>query len=509
MSLIPNSSLWCFTIYAVFALLTLYFYWKNKKAVYFSTFGMSFFLGLGVVLLIPFLWIWDEQFHALVAKHIAEDPLHPQLMNFAPWLFEGKDWDEQVTWLHKQPFFLYAMALSIKIFGTKVWAIRLPSLLLYALTSVAVYDFGTRLKDKKVGLLACWMFIHCFVFLELLSGRMTTDHNDAFFLCLILLSFWAHFRFLKSKNGRWLLATGLFVGLAILTKWLVGLLVFAPWGLQIALNQNRFRWSEWKGLLTSLGIAVLIALPWQIYTLIAFPETAQRELSYNQEHFWVPLEGHRGDFSFHWLNLLETFRPEMLLLTLILLIVFWKKWKGSYVYHLVFSALLLLTFYSLAATKMYAFIAPSIPLFILVIAFVLVSLLEMIPWKIISNVLFALVVFWMVNMTLRPDRMNDDYGLEVTADMANAKDLYWQQMQFIQKHGDDNPKRLIINANMRQHGNIPWMFFTENKVVRFIPTRAQLERLKREGYSITAIRFGEELPKHVLGDTSIEILDFN
>lgn len=508
MSLIPSSTIWSLSIYAVFALLTLYFFWKNSRAIYWSTFGMAFMLGLGVVFLIPFLWLWDEQFHALVAKHISEDPLHPKLMNFALWLFEGKDWDEQATWLHKQPFFLYAIAFSVKIFGAKVWAVRLPSLLMYALTSLVVYDFGTRLKDKKVGLFASWMFIHSFVFLELLSGKMTTDHNDAFFLCLILLSFWAHFRFTESKNGRWLLLTGLFVGWAILTKWLVGLLVFAPWGIQILASEYRLNWTAWKDLFKALGVAIFVALPWQVYTLIAFPETAQRELSYNQEHFWVPLEGHRGDFSFHWLNLLETFRLEILLLTVILLIVFWRKWKGSYVYHLVFSAVLLLTFYSLAATKMYAFIAPSIPLFILAIAFVLVSLLEMIPWKKISNVLFALVVFWMVNMTFRPDRIVDDYGLDVTADMANAKDLYWQQMQFIRKYGDDDPKRLIINANMRGNGNIPWMFFTENKAIRFIPTTEQIQRLKKEGFKLTAIRFGEDLPEYVSEDSEIEILEY-
>lgn len=508
MNLISTGSIWSFWIYLTFALLSIFLFWKKNKAIYFSTFGMAFFLGLSIVLLVPFLWIWDEQFHALVAKRIAENPAHPQLMNFAPWLFEGRDWDEQVTWLHKQPFFLYSIALSLKIFGTKVWAVRLPSLLMYALTSVAVYDFGTRLKDKKVGLLASWMFMHSFVFLELLSGRMTTDHNDAFFLCLILLSFWAHFRFTNSKNGRWVLLTGLFVGLAILTKWLVGLLVFAPWGLQILASENRFHWSAWKELLKTLGVVILIALPWQIYTLIAFPETAKRELSYNQEHFWVPLEGHRGDFSFHWMNLLETFRPEILVLTFVLLVVFWKKWKGSYVYHLFFSATLLLAFYSFAATKMYAFIAPSIPLFILTIAFVWVSLLERIPWRRISSALFALVVFWMINMTFRPDRIVDVYGLDVTTDMAKAKDLYWQQMQFIQQYGDNNPRRIIINANMRQHGNIPWMFFTENKAIRFIPTPEQIQRLKKEGFIITAIRFGEELPEFITEDSSISVIDF-
>ena len=59
-------------------LVTAYLY-KDSRAVVCSLFLGSFLLACFFALLDPFLGLWDEQFHALVAKHLAENPLKPLL----------------------------------------------------------------------------------------------------------------------------------------------------------------------------------------------------------------------------------------------------------------------------------------------------------------------------------------------------------------------------------------------------------------------------------------------
>ena len=80
------------------------------------------FLGLTAIsvfsfsaLLDPFLNIWDERFHALVAKNLMNHPLMPTLYDNPVVNMAYDRWDRYHIWLHKQPLFLWQIALSFKL----------------------------------------------------------------------------------------------------------------------------------------------------------------------------------------------------------------------------------------------------------------------------------------------------------------------------------------------------------------------------------------------------------
>jgi 4-amino-4-deoxy-L-arabinose transferase len=483
----------------------------NKK-IFLPLLGMSAFaIGCAFALAVPWLYPWDEQFHALVGKNLAHNPFHPILIDLNPSVLTNKTWADQHTWLHKQPLFLYQIALSIKLLGNTAFAVRFPSILLHVVGTYALFDMGKTLYNRRVGFLAASLFLFSFYPLGMLSGRIGTDHNDSVFMVYVLLSFWAYFRYLKNKTKKWAKWIGIFVGLAILTKWVVGLLVFAPWGIFALIEVKRNNWDELKFMFRSLVIAFLIVIPWQVYIHIRFPKEANFELAYNAKHFFEALEGHAGNWMFHFDNLWFTFfSPKLLVLLLLISLTFvflhkpfsrkyWSLWIGSVVLFL---------FFTISETKMYSFITPSYPLIILIISFGIVQLLDLIRNNIVRPIAYVLIGCFLLFKVFKPDRTMTEFGFVPNTNMFGNRTLYEKQLDFILKNGNADNWTVILNADLRGHGNIPWSFFTSNKAVHYMPNPKQIQQLKNQYYKIKCIQWNDPLPGYILNDKSIEIIPF-
>ena len=65
-------------------------------------------------LLDDFLNVWDERYHALVAKNMIDHPFTPMLYADPVLDQEYSGWFKGHVWLHKQPLFMWQMALSMK-----------------------------------------------------------------------------------------------------------------------------------------------------------------------------------------------------------------------------------------------------------------------------------------------------------------------------------------------------------------------------------------------------------
>lgn len=149
---IPSDSLiFLFTGFLLLFIVS-YFFLKSAKShlSYFKWFFLVGFLlvGIGFSLIDPFLNEWDEQYHALVAKHLSENPFKPLLIKNSPVALDYKSWAYCHVWMHKQPLFMWQMALSIKTFGTSLFAVRLPSVLLHALTAILLLSIAGRFLMK-------------------------------------------------------------------------------------------------------------------------------------------------------------------------------------------------------------------------------------------------------------------------------------------------------------------------------------------------------------------------
>jgi 4-amino-4-deoxy-L-arabinose transferase-like glycosyltransferase len=274
-----------------------------------------------------FLHTWDERYHALVAKHLVEHPLLPTLYDHPVLPYDYRNWRANHVWLHKPPLALWLMAAGMRLLGPDELAMRLPSLLLSALAILLTYVLGSHLGGRRVGLLAASLQAVNGYLLQLPGGRVAVDHVDnalVFFVELGILGAVLQVRRWRPRPGTgygvghgtaggagrddgwpaFLLATlaiGAVCGLAVLTKWLPGLLPIPVW-LALAWRRQPPRRLA-AGLLAMAAGCAAVALPWQLYVRAAFPLEARWESAYNLHHLAVPIEGLGGSPLYHLLNM--------------------------------------------------------------------------------------------------------------------------------------------------------------------------------------------------------------
>ena len=271
-----------------------------------------------------FLHTWDERYHALVAKHLLEHPLVPTLYDQPVLPYDYRDWRSNHVWLHKPPLALWLMAAGMRLLGPDEIAMRLPSLLLSALAIFLTYVIGSHLGGRRVGLLGAGFQALNGYLLQLPGGRVAVDHVDnalIFFVELGILGAVLQVRSWRGRRGAdgWpafllaMLAIGAVCGLAVLTKWLPGLLPIPVW-LALAWRRQPPRRLV-AGLLAMAGACAAVALPWQLHILEAFPLEARWEAAYNLHHLRVPIEG-LGGSPLYYLLKMPRFFGELIYLPL-------------------------------------------------------------------------------------------------------------------------------------------------------------------------------------------------
>jgi len=358
-------------------LLSIPLYWlaysaqkKEKTAV-----ALLLILAGGLLLRIgvstdPFLHFWDERYHALVAKNLLNHPFVPTLYENPLLPFNYKNWAGNFVWLHKQPLPLWAIALSMKLFGVNEFAVRIPSILLSTATIYLTFRICINLfHSNKTALLAAFFCSINGLLLDITGGRVATDHIDLFFLFFITLSvfFATEYRLKRTLTTCVLIGTS--IGLAILCKWLTALIVIPIW-LIIVFDRAHIRQIAIH-LFVILLSAVLIFIPWEIYIFWKFPLEAQWELSSYSSHLTDVQGNQTGNYYYFLVKCMICFNE------LILLIVGWHicslfhKKRNPSILALLVWFLIPLLFFSLAKTKMQAYLLFTAPaLFILTAVFV-------------------------------------------------------------------------------------------------------------------------------------------
>lgn len=319
-------------------------------------------------LLDPFLNLWDERFHALVAKNLIAHPLKPTLYENPVVNMAYDRWDRSIIWLHKQPLFLWQISLSYQLFGYNEFGVRFPSVLACSLLVIITYRTGKILVDQNVGYFAAFLLTGSNYLFELISGNQMVDHNDVIFFFYVSASIWTWLEYISSKNKGWLILIGIFSAFAILTKWLVGLLVYSGWSLYILLDkQRRADTHDYFDFLLSIIVTSCVVLPWQILILKWYPTEANLAFHYNTDHFLHVIEGHNGPWWYHLGNLQYIYGKFSIFtipLGLLLLFRSIRLDRPTAIAFISFPIIIFL-FYSIAATKMISFpFVTSLPLFI-------------------------------------------------------------------------------------------------------------------------------------------------
>ena len=352
--------------------------WRGRRRVaLWLLWAASAGLNVFMALLDPFLHNWDERYHALVARNMMDHPFTP-ILRAAPLMpFNKFDWCCSHIWLHKQPLFLWQMALSMKVFGVSELAMRLPSVLMASLTVMMVYSVGKSvLGNQRLAFFAALMMCFCNYSLELVSGFNGTDHNNVAFICYVLASIWAYTQYSRHSSWLWVLLIGVFAGCAVLNKWLVGMVVFGAWSLNLLLAaKDKDTGKQVVHLLVAIAISCAVFMPWQLYIAHAFPDVAAYEYNYNSRHITEVIEGHKGKILYYLRQLPVYFGwPGMLLLPLGFGLVArsavrHKNASRPAIALLSVTAVIFLFFSLVVKTKWPPYLAPIVPLgFILVAA---------------------------------------------------------------------------------------------------------------------------------------------
>lgn len=480
---------------------------KNKLSLVFIALG-SFCIGMFLNFSDPFLHHWDEQFHAVVAKNMLENPFKPMLLTEPILPYDFKNWTRNHIWLHKQPWFLWQIALSFKIFGTTIVSLRLPSIVMTSLLVFPIYRMGKIISGKQAGIYAAVLFAGSNFIYQLGGGRIATDHNDIAFLFYVTLSIWAWFEKENSHNKYWIVFIGVFAGIAILNKWLVGLVVYAAWGLNLTMfKENRSKIQLYGELVISFVVTLIVVLPWQLYILYKFPNESLHEYKLNSLHFCETIEGHSGDFLYHLKQLERLYGTDFQYLILTALIVFsFSSVRRQYKLAVVALIVIVYTFYSFAATKLPAFTVIVAPLIYIIVAHTLRVVLlwleelskrikaKRIFIQIAGIVLVFFVFFHFLNHNglslTNNDQLRKDYQFELTASLTYD--------EILSRFGDN--ELIVFNAPLF---DMCKFLFTSNAHANIgIPDQNDIDMLKNKALTIV-IFDNDKLPAYIINDSSI------
>ncbi|MCB0480448.1 MAG: glycosyltransferase family 39 protein [Flavobacteriales bacterium] len=410
----------------------------------------------------PFLHEWDERFHALVAKNLINHPLTPTLYDYAPLGFDAQSWVGSHVWLHKQPLPLWLMSISLYVLGINELALRFPSIVIGVLSVWLTFQIGRKLFNRHVSLIAAFLHSIHGLTLELIAGRVATDHIDiafAFFIELAIYIVVCH------RKTWWnYLLIGISVGLAILCKWLPAYIVLGIYG---AYNLNSIRTFEyWKGLFVIVCASVLVFLPWQIYIFSEFPQEAAYEAQFNYRHFSEVLEGQTGSW-YYFIHKIGTLYGELIYVPVV-----WLIWRGLRKFNIKLSIIALwiivpVVFFSIPLTKMQGYILFTAPAF-----FILTGLfIQLMKYRFYQKkIIYNLMVLLLIGLPVR-------YSIERFKPFEKIETPDWRREIDIIKQSNQGKKHLVV---FNFHRPIECMFYTDFYAYHRMPTDKDIRILKKE-----------------------------
>lgn len=259
-----------------------------------------FILAIGIVLFFPFLgsvhlFDWDEINFAECAREM---------------IITGNYTDVQINFLpfwEKPPLFFWMQVISMKIFGINEFAARFPNAVCGLVTLIFIFNIGKKLYNKSFGYI--WSLLYASSILPQLYFK--SGIIDPWFNLFIFGGIYYFFRHLnqyvdvKEKVNYYLILSGLFIGMGILTKGPVALLIFLivifiAWA-RLGFAAFTTRWNIIKLGLTIASVGII----WFLNEIIH----GRWEIIYNFILYQIRLfttqdAGHGGPFFYHWLVLL-------------------------------------------------------------------------------------------------------------------------------------------------------------------------------------------------------------
>lgn len=201
----------------------------------------------------------------------------------------------------KPPLFIWMQALSMLIFGINEFAARFPNVLAAVFTLLALYRFGKEFFGDKFGI--AWSALYaCSIlpFIYFNSGIIDPWFN--YFIFCGIIQFFKGSIHQSTSNFVW---SGLFIGLAILTKGPVGLILIGGAFAAYFIIKRFNDFPSIKNLFVFLITTFIIGSLWFVLLIASgHKEIIQEFITYQVRLFQTQDAGHGGPLYYHWVILL-------------------------------------------------------------------------------------------------------------------------------------------------------------------------------------------------------------
>lgn len=464
-------------IVIVFCIIGFFFSWKFfKKEEYKKSLFLIILCGLLLRIFVGldfYLHEWDERYHALVAKNLIKHPLKPTLYDEPLFPYDYKEWSGNHVWLAKPPMPLWLMAASIYFFGNNEIAVRIPSFLLSTAAIYLTFLIGYLLFNNKIGLLAAFLHSIHGSLIELAGGRISSDHVETCFVFFVELSILCSILAVKRNNIMWTVFTGIFTGVAFLSKWMPSLIVIPIWTFLMYNAKTASIKKIFSDGFILLFFFLLIAVPWHIFTFKKYPA----EASLMFDSFFKPLaeiiQEHNGP-PWYYLKYLRVNFGEIIYIPLIWFL--WKiiKKKLNYKMLTVFLWLFIpILVFSIAETKRQTYMLITAPAFFIATSYFFYYC-YFIRKKFRYQWLIIMVMFLLIALPVR-------YSFERTKPFEKReRNPVWAQK--LRKLNQTIKGKNIVLFNIERP--VEAMFYTDFIVYAHIPENEQIKNLIERGYKV-------------------------
>ena len=319
-------------------------------------FSIIFFINLGSGV----LWAADEQTYSQWAFHMVKNGDY-----LTPWAFGIINF-----WIGKPPLNMWLMSLAYQVFGFNNFASRVWSAVFGTLSLVLVFYLGKKLYNSSVGFLSA-IVLGTFTTFYVFARHAMTDVPFVFFILASI-----YFLLLSEKTektNRYAALSGLFFGLALMTKQIEALLIPLIIFVYLIATKRSIRFLFTKSFTLFWGVGLLVFSPWLIYmNILLGSEFWQGFFVFNVVMRTVsPVEGHVGGYLFYFSYLVN---KENLFWVILLpfaagLCAFNSIIKRLKEDTLVLAwMLIVLVVFTFAQTKLYWYILPALPAFAIAIS---------------------------------------------------------------------------------------------------------------------------------------------
>jgi len=250
-------------------------------------------LALGIIFFFPFLgnvhlFDWDEINFAESAREMILTGNYSKVqIDYKPF------WE-------KPPLFFWMQAGAMQALGVNEFAARFSNAVVGCITLWVVFSIGRSIRNANFGLIWALIYLGSFTpHLYFKSGIIDPTFNLFIFLGI-------YFSYRAQTSSKYILLSGIFIGLSILTKGPVGGLIWGLTAVSYWILPNKFtKLFTFKQILIFAGSCIAVASLWFANELIDNGFWFFKEfIEYQIRLFSTPDAGHGQPFYYHFVVVL-------------------------------------------------------------------------------------------------------------------------------------------------------------------------------------------------------------